>query len=411
MKNRTWIGIALLALSGCGGGGGGSPENPVPPPRAWGDRDVSYGVNGVAAGVSLAGHFPMGRYAFARDGSAYVLPNDYAVKLDPRGAVVTSFGVGGRADFPYRYTETGSPAVDAAGNLYVPMGLGAIKIRSDGTTARDFGEQGIAYTPSPSGAPWMNSLALDGAGALHATGNTSVAKFDSQGRLSTTFAVNGVRTLDLGPHGAIFDVKVDGQGNTYVAGRADAFGAVVVKLDAAGNLATEFGTGGVWAGGCGGQARAIALLPAGQVVVVANCYPGGTTASASAHVFKIDERGITVDDYREGGRRPMLFGTSEGYVEAVMPLPGGEVVIAGFRPKANGEAAGCFYSAAVVKLDARGNAAASANGGSFVLLESEFATDLGIDAEGWIYVGTMRRNSCANHPPAGSTAAIYKLAP
>ena len=223
--------------------------------------------------------------------------------------------------------------------------------------------------------------------------------------------MNGVRALDLGPHGALFDVKVDRQGNTYLAGRTDANGAVVVKLDPAGNLATGFGTGGVWSGACGGYARALALLATGEIVVAANCDPGGTNLAGSAHVFKVDARGMTVDDYREGGRRPMLFGTSEGYVESVLALPGGEVVIAGYRPKPAGQASGCFYSAAVVKLDARGNAVTSADGAAFVLLEGEFATDVGTDADGWIYVGTMRRNSCASHPPAGSIAAVYKLAP
>jgi len=407
--DRLGIGIVFAVLAGCGGGGGGSPESPAPTPRGWGQRDPSYGVDGVAAGLSMAGHSPMGRFAFTRDGSTYALPNDYVVKLDPRGRVVTTFGIGGQASIPARYTGTSSPIVDIPGNVYVPMGFGAVKIRPDGTAATDFGAQGVASAQFPNGSPWMNALALDAGGVLYAAGDVYVAKFDSQGRVATAYAEGGMHTLYLGPQGNVFDVQVDGRGNTYLAGDAAAYGAVVVKLDPAGNLATDFGAGGMWIGGCGGSARATAPLPNGEVVVVANCYPGTTSEPAATHVFKIDERGNTVAAYREGGRRPMLFGTRESYVEDVLALPSGEVVIAGFRPRPGEQASGCGYTAAVAKLDTLGEPVASASGAPFVLLESEYATDLGIDAAGWIYVGTMRRNSCANHPPMGSTAAIYKL--
>ena len=153
----------------------------------------------------------------------------------------------------------------------------------------------------------------------------------------------------------------------------------------------------------------MAPLTSGHVLAGVNCSATAPGTSPSAHVFKIDARGNTVADYRSGGLRPALFGSNEGYVTALVSMVDGEVIVAGFRPKPSGQAPGCFYAAAVAKLDARGEPVASFNGDSVLLLEGDFATDLGMDAAGWLYVGTMRRNSCSDHPPAGSVAAIYKI--
>jgi hypothetical protein len=407
MKTAITCALMLVVLAGCGGGGG-SPDNPTPVPAGWGRRDVSYGSNGIAS-VGMAGHFAYRRFAFAPDGSTYVAPNASVVKVDPRGSVVSSFGTGGQVTLPFRYTTAHSPVVDAAGNVYVPMGLGATKIRADGSPAADFGNLGFFYEAAPDGSSWMNSLARDNAGAVYAAGSQYVAKFDSAGHLDRTYGVGGMHILVLGS-GDINDIQVDAQGNAYLAASTSAQGAVVIKLNAAGFLAADFGANGVWASGCRGSASTIAITSSGQLIVGVNCSAEADAARRTAFVFKVDPQGNTVVDYRDGGSRS-LFGVSVGYVYKVVSLASGEVFIAGFRPKPGNQAAGCDSTAAAMKLDARGETVPAFDASAVLFLDGEYATDLGLDSAGSLYVAATRRNSCDNHPPAGSVGAIYKLSP
>lgn len=410
MRTRLFPLLAFvpLILAGCGGGGG-STEAPAPAPPGWGHRDASYGVAGVATGVDLAGDVAVGRFAFARDGSTYVLPNNYVVKLDPRGRVVESFGNGGRTDLPSRYTESQSPVIDASGNLFVPIGFGVAKIRPDGGVASEYGAAGVASAIFPTGSPWMYSIATDETGSLYAAGSEYVAKFDPQGRLSNAYAAGGQHYLELGS-GSVSDVQVDRLGNTYLGASTSAQGVVVIKLNATGTLAGDFGVNGVWSGACRrGLARSIAILPSGGLAVAVYCDPSGSGESFDAFVFKLDEHGNTVTAYRDGGLRRGVFGAPLAYPTKILALPGDEVLVAGVRGKVDGFP-GCA-TAAVARLDARGEPVPPAGGGAALFLESDYPTDLGMDAAGWLYIGTMRRNSCASHPPAGSVAAIYKLSP
>lgn len=118
MRIRTWLGIGLLALAGCGGEGGGSaPEGPASVTKGWGHPDATYGRAGVAEGIELAGHFAVGCYAFGSDGSAFAIPSAHVVKLDARAEPVATYRGETVALLDGEYaTDIG---IDAAGWIYV----------------------------------------------------------------------------------------------------------------------------------------------------------------------------------------------------------------------------------------------------------------------------------------------------
>jgi hypothetical protein len=398
-----------LGVASCGGGGGGGETPTSSPAPASGQLDAAFGTAGKAVLPEFASMLPASAGDIYLTGSMFPEPGVRIARLDASGAAV-----------PFAIAPAGSVGValvDEAGAFYFMVAPGIRKVDAEGRLVPSFGVGGLASNESwDAGNYWGGStIARDRAGNLYLAGSKvrtqgnlvdslmAVAKFDREGRVVSSFGSGGMRVLE-GQGGFVKAVAVDDAGNVYLGGSLSGRPTlVVVKLNAAGELAADFAAGGIWMGPeCGPSTAgtaAMAIDASGNLIVAGGCPTPGS--NGGARVFKLDARGAVISSFREGGTRGGLFGgdpTGPGqllagnYVNMLLVGPAGEIYAAGARIVDTPSQ--CHF--AVAKLDANGNPVAgfAANG---VAILDEFigwTHALALDREGRLYVGGLSPASC-----------------
>lgn len=174
---------------------------------------------------------------------------------------------------------------DVAGNTSL------IKYSLDGTVDRSFGDDGRSsiitgqqlFSTGGYQPPHTKSIAVDHSGRILVAGyllnspsqNFAVVRFTADGRLDSSFGINGTSTV-FGPfRGEVFDVAVDQQDRIILVGSyftdsqaKDDF--AVVRLLSNGNLDSSFADTGVRIvdfDGRADQAIGVAIASSGQIVV------------------------------------------------------------------------------------------------------------------------------------------------
>lgn len=378
--------VACAMVAACGSGGGGSPSPPS------GKLDPAYGTNGsisfMNAGADVLDFVanpdgtvkPIGRVvlrfdasgrpisASTRNGNYY----DHSAVLGPDGNIFVA-----RGDF-----VTGKrfvAEVDQTGNLVTTFGTGGM------TSFDSFG--GDAGIPD-----FFADLARDGDGNLYLAGTRytdlsrsktmAVAKFDRTGQLVTEFGNAGIALVSLGAHPAeLAAVAVDAARNVYLAGNvADNSTGVVAKLDPTGQLAADFGTGGLWSNpSCSGVGD-LAIDNAGNLIVAAGCLNAGGQPSAS--IVKLDARGNLITSFGSSGMRTDALGAG-GLGGTVAIGPAGQIYVGGFTWN------GRCGSFAVSKLEADGSFAMDFGvaGITTANVSNDRVAKLAFDAQGHLYFG------------------------
>ena len=405
-KLATTCALCLVVVS-CGGGGGGGETPATSPAPASGQLDPTFGTAGKAVLPEFASMFPAPAGDIYLTGSMFPEPGVRIAKLDASGAAV-----------PFALAPAGSlgvALVDEAGAFYFMSAPGIRKADAEGRLVPSFGAGGLARNESwDAGNYWGGStIARDRAGNLYLAGSKvrtqgnlvdslmAVAKFDREGRAVGSFGSGGMRVLE-GQGGFVKAVAVDDAGNVYLGGSLSARPTlVVVKLNAAGELAADFAAGGVWMGPeCGPSTAgtaALALDASGNLIVAGGCPPAGT--NGGARIFKLDARGTVVASFRESGSRGGLFGPDptgptglEGnFVNELRLGPAGQIYAAGARFV---DPSQCHF--AVAKLDANGNAVPGFGSHGVAILDEliGWAHSLALDPEGRLYVGGLSPASC-----------------
>jgi len=186
-------------------------------------------------------------------------------------------------------------ATDAAGNLYFSSGLFAsvFKVDASGTLTRVAGTGRIGY--SGDGGPatsaqlsYPEGLAFDSQGNLYiADSNNGRIRQVSTGGIITTVAGGGP-CCSLGDGGPATsaqlsgpqDVKVDAQGNLYIA---DSSGARIRKVSTTGVISTVAGNGNYGFSGDGGSATSAQLF-----------YPTSVALDAAGNIYIADSQNYRV---------------------------------------------------------------------------------------------------------------------
>jgi uncharacterized delta-60 repeat protein len=201
--------------------------------------------------------------------------------------------------------------------------IGIARFTSAGTLDTSFGNAGQAMTffksstPSPQGValqPTDGRIVVSGrirGNAKNATYDTLLVRFLPNGSLDSTFGDGGSVIIDLS--GTKFDdgagdLAVQSDGKIIVA--ADYGGKLVVaRFFSDGSLDTSFGTDGKVTPPIGkllGNARSIAALPNGRILVAARGTAGGTPMTA---VVKLQSTGALDSSFGNGGIVQRSFST------------------------------------------------------------------------------------------------------
>lgn len=231
------------------------------------DLEANEDFNGCGAMVVDAqGNFYTVGYTY-RDGVQWNVI--MVVALTPTGQLLETFGNHGKViiDLPTT-TEDGAYAlaIDDEGNLYLAGSVKqaneqydalVIKLDSTGEFEPSFGEGGVTFLDW--GGPWDTAVAISldrferpvvvGTTNYGAPSDLVATRLTALGDVDETFGTGGTTTVDINTYDDTTAMTLDGEDNIYtlVVSSTDAPGrdAVIVKLDASGSVATEFGENGV----------------------------------------------------------------------------------------------------------------------------------------------------------------------
>ena len=335
---------------------------------AEGDLDLTFG-NGGKSFTNFAGN--NGDYAFA-------------VALPSNGRIIVAGQTG-----VYPLFHSALACYSKSGELDQTFGIGGTV-----TAALDQGGDGLfALALQPDGK-------ILGAGSLiHDNWTTAflLARFNSNGSLDTTFANQGVaitgfgdtstegRAVVLQPDGKIIVVGMSGAGsyselNDFALARYNPNGSLDSTFGNGGKLKTHFP--GV--DNTGSNATAVALQSDGKIVV-GGAYKNEGTQRQFA-LARYNSSGSLDSTFGNGGLVTTSIGAGEAHAMAMVLLPGGRIVLAGYSTAGQHNhdfAMACYSSNGTLDLNFGNNGRVNTDflGGS-----DDIAYDIAFQSDGKLLV-------------------------
>ena len=220
------------------------------------------------------------------------------------------------------------------GSLDGSFGNGGRVTTGFGTIEQGFSwAQGYALAVQPDG-----KLVVAGQAYINAGFDAALARYESNGTLDTSFGNGGKVITDLGGgNDWMNSVAVLPDGKIVAAGQANivrGFGFAVVRYESNGRLDTSFGNGGTTTtdfflldqGFSVAQASALAVLPDERIVVGGRAYHDGGFHYALAR-YNFD--GTLDGSFGTGGKVTNDFGRDYEQVRSIAAQPDGKFVMAG----------------------------------------------------------------------------------
>lgn len=190
----------------------------------------------------------------------------------------------------------------------------------------------------------------------NATGQVLVAKYDSTGKLDANFGTQGIYRSSLAEVDGPFlanAVAQDAQGRLLVAGGYRQDSVLVLRLTAAGQLDTTFGTGGLTTIPVGSIAQSMAVQKDGRILVGASNLD---EAGRPMVVVRLSPNGAVDPSFGTNGKTEILFWdpirASSAGVAALATAPDGNIVGSGHLDYIGGDGHG---SAGVFRLTSSGH--------------------------------------------------------
>lgn len=295
--------------------------------------------------------------------NALVAGDDWAVvRLKPDGTADPSFGSDGVAWLDFRGLDDSAHAMVlepdgkllVAGNIagWLPNAslrgsfVGVARFNPDGSLDSGFASGGTLEIGSLTDIKSVESIAVQADGKvvlagprggsaggtlmrLNPDGSVDTG-FGLQGHVSVTvFGLSGGYPKELPLHPQV--VGLSGDGTILVAGymepELDQKTMVLVRLRGDGSLDDSFGAGGLVQLGVAGEARDLAVLPDGSVVVA-----GGQGFWTLA---KVDKSGQADSSFGSFGLLQVDVGAGPGEVRKVLVQPDGKILLGGFTSDGN----------------------------------------------------------------------------
>ena len=314
----TLLAATTLIVTACGGGGGGS--SPPPPPSPSNITAIANTTaQNLTVGTAMASFSPL-----TPSGGTTPYTYSYTGTLPAGLSFSASTGV-----------VTGTPnAIYATANLVFSVRDATnvvasttstvsftVNIISAGTLDASFNLTGIALTDINTSLDGALAIAIQPDGKIIAAGSSlgsgstgsdfALVRYNSDGRLDTSFGTSGKITTDFGMGlDTAKAIAIQADGKIVAAGSTlggTFFGLAMARYNLDGSLDTSFGTGGKVSTtpGLSDFANSIAIQADGKIIV-------GSTASA----------GFGLARYNTNGSLDTTFGTAGKVTTAIYVVPG-----------------------------------------------------------------------------------------
>jgi uncharacterized delta-60 repeat protein len=208
---------------------------------------------------------------------------------------------------------------------------------ADGDLDTTFNSSGVQLTRLGDGYESLNAVAIqvDGkiVGAGEAGNHFVVARYNTDGKLDTTFGGDGVVLTKIENHDAANALAIQVDGKIIIAGYSFmAFGKsdfVAVRYNPNGSLDTTFDGDGIVKTTIGtndNQARAIAIQPDGKILLAGFAESGTNTDFA---VVRYNSNGSLDTTFDSDGKVTTPIGTSSDLANSIELQPDGKIVLGG----------------------------------------------------------------------------------
>jgi uncharacterized delta-60 repeat protein len=339
-----------------------SPVNAAP-----GDLDPSFGIGGkVTTDFALNGFSddegkavalqPDGKIVVA-GGSFFVAPGPTSgqqfvlARYNANGSLDPTFGSGGKVTTAFGSNLSRGQnlvlqpdgKIVVAGVTFTGTEPGAdfalARYNPDGTLDATFGTGGKVITDF-SLLDDAEAVALQPDGKILAAGITFVsgsgfegtlARYNPNGSLDSSFGIGGKVSTDLGSEDAITSIALHPDGKIIAAGEGGFGDFALIRFNPDGSLDVSFGTGGKVSTDLGGEDAifAIALQPDGRIVAAGSSIFFGPPVTLAFELARYNPDGTLDGTFGSGGKVATNFGGTNEAARDVALQPDGKIVATG----------------------------------------------------------------------------------
>jgi uncharacterized delta-60 repeat protein len=343
----------------------------------------------VVAGASLPSAAPAGDYDFAV--AQYLADGTLDAGFGSAGKVVVALG--SAADVPTSLVLGASGALTVAGSSRVPAAnrddVALLRLLADGNLDASFGVGGVVIADLVAARSELANAAVLAGDDVVIGGSVCdasdcrwylLAAFAANGSLNPSFASQGVQVTGIAPNrrteGLALARRSDGA--ILLAGvnaTADSYRMTTLRYTASGVLDASFDGDGIAATSVGTDfeyAQAVAALPDGRLLV------GGFSSAGfrlESTVLRYLPDGQLDPTYGTGGRAIHDAWLGDDWVEDMLLLPGGKLVLAGgalVRLNADGSLDTSFGTNGVASLPFGATALAQQPDGKLLVVSTVF---------------------------------------
>ncbi len=349
-----------LVVGGSAQDGGGSGEGVILRYLPDGSPDTSFGGDGQVTLTGPAGNFGIASMAFDSSGSivavGQVLGGGFtsrmaAVRVDSTGVVDDLFGASGYAlaTFNSDYSSPKDVKIAFDGSIVVAGSTGDNSERAilvarflpDGTLDSSFSVDGMGTIAVGPGRTELSAVLTDNVGRITVVGWSELsptswvlARFEKDGDLDPTFGFGGLILKGFGDHAIPGDAVMKADGKIVVVGsvRTGQDDYAVAQFNADGSIDKSFGSDGVTlvepADGAG-MLNGVVLLSGDRIVAVGENKPAG--GGSAATMIMADSDGTLALSQGSSRITSLTVGVIGGFDShlGVAVKPTGEVVAVG----------------------------------------------------------------------------------
>ena len=333
------LGLGLLIACGGGGGGGGPVLTTT---STHGTPDTTFGAKGAVVTAIGTSDDEINSLKLQSDGKIVAAGqsqvsagvNQFAlVRYNTDGSLDTTFGKGGIVTtrivsgdcMAYDVVIQGDGKLVAAG--YTANGSGnqfaLVRYNTDGSLDTTFGTGGIVTTTMPGADNEILALGLQGDGKLVAAGyqtaldsswQYTLARYNTDGSLDTTFGTGGIVTASLGSYSWVWRLVIQADGKLLVAGPIVDTNSYIwkfglIRYNTDGSLDTTFSSSAITMGQYDSEDWALALQGDGKILAAGYANTVCSCEFSTAAQYRIAPSNFALARYTASGTLDTGFGS------------------------------------------------------------------------------------------------------
>lgn len=327
--------------------------------NADGSLDTSFDTDGIVitdidddnptgAEIQSDGKILVGGYIGMANSATYY--DFLSIRYNSDGSLDTSYNGNGKVvtTFPLSNDIATSILVQPNGKIvlsgYSDRGTDSdiilVRNNADGSLDTSFDSDGIVTIELGNSADIINKIAIQPDGKIVAAGYSfggtfqqpTIARYNSNGSLDTSFGNQGSVIAPSQPGGQIYDVAIqtDGKIVASVSVYGENIAYTVLRYNSNGSLDESFGVAGtvtVKVGTMRDIARGLAIQMDGKIIVSGFSYDSGGYGGAS--LIRLNSDGSLDANFGVGGKVITTDQNHSGTVSSMALQPDGKIIIAG----------------------------------------------------------------------------------